>query len=215
MRALGDAGWDHLLEAMGTKFGVNSLTNFYPSFIAMTQSQYSHMHSDSDHPNLWNVIFPTVQSNATNSAGIHESELILGRDADWKGEPLNVPYKYEPDHAVALGLNGMHGVRKGNRFLVDQSFSSDFGSLTCFCDNASRLSQTAPVDYRGTDTYRIVVSVYMGDFTDEKMLDEYVKNWNDPPYPRREKLRESLRSNQHWNAKNKEIRCVDFTQEKV
>ena len=49
MHALGRVGWDQVLEGMGKKFGVKTLSNFYPSFIALTQSQYSYMHSDSDY----------------------------------------------------------------------------------------------------------------------------------------------------------------------
>jgi hypothetical protein len=53
-----------------------------------------------------------VQSNATNSAGVKEAELVLGMDPDKLSDEggLHIPYTYEPDHALALGKDGMHGV---------------------------------------------------------------------------------------------------------
>jgi hypothetical protein len=49
MHALGRAGWDQVLTGIGKHFDLNSLSCFYPSFIALTHSTYSMMHSDSDH----------------------------------------------------------------------------------------------------------------------------------------------------------------------
>jgi len=48
MHALGEAGWDTVLEALGREADLDSLSMFYPSFIAMTHSQTAFMHSDSD-----------------------------------------------------------------------------------------------------------------------------------------------------------------------
>jgi hypothetical protein len=63
---------------------------------------------------MFNAIFPVVQSNATNSAGVKEAELVLGMDddklSDEGGGGLHVPYTYEPDHAVVLVKDGMLGV---------------------------------------------------------------------------------------------------------
>jgi len=145
-----------------------------------------------------------VQSNATNSAGVQEAELNLGRDEHAPGDPLNVPYKYEPDHAVALGLNGMHGV--SIKFLLFCLWLTLF-PCKWYTDLLVICLQTAPGDYRGTGEFRMVASIYMGDFTDEKMLDSYVAEWFDPPYPRRHNLRDALRWRLHWHADDPKIHC--------
>ena len=59
---------------------------------------------------MWNTIFPLFQGNETNSAGVQDAELVLAGDPDSLNSDVFVPYKYEPDHAVLLGLNGQHGV---------------------------------------------------------------------------------------------------------
>jgi hypothetical protein len=134
------------------------------------------------HSKIWNVIFPVVQDNRTNSAGVYEAEINLGRNENSPLGPLNVPYRYEMDHAVVLGLDGMHG--------------------------------TAPGDYRGTDGFRMVASIYMGDFTDDKMLDDYVAEWEDPPYPRRPQLRKALKLRNHWHKDDPNIHS-GMTQVKI
>ena len=58
---------------------------------------------------------------------------------------------------------------------------------------------TAPTDYRGLGGMRLVASVYMGDF-DDSFVDSYVEEWNDPPYPRRNYLRNALMQRSHWKA---------------
>mmetsp|Transcript_2434 Transcript_2434/g.5334 ORF Transcript_2434/g.5334 Transcript_2434/m.5334 type:complete len:149 (-) Transcript_2434:95-541(-) len=128
------------------------------------------------HSEIFNLIFPVVQTNFTNSAGVDEAEIVLGMDPDKAGDSVfNVPYKYEAEHAVALGTNGMHG--------------------------------TAPGDYRGTGKFRMVVSVYMGDFKDDDMLDQYISEWQDPPYPRPWNLRQALKQRKHWDANDPTVKC--------
>lgn len=99
-----------------------------------------------------------------------EPEINLGANANFTTGLFNVPYQYEPEHGTLLGLDGMHG--------------------------------TAPTDYRGIDgrtQMRLVASVYMGAF-DDTFVDEYVDNWEDPPYPRTENLRNALMYRTHWSA---------------
>jgi hypothetical protein len=170
MVALSNAGFDTVLEGIGKHFNISRLSCFYPSYIAVSHASFSYMHSDSEHENLWNLIFPVHQvENST------EPEINLGaNNADFTSDLtlFNVPYRYEPDHGTLLGWNGMHG--------------------------------TAPTDYRGINgdgrtQMRLVASVYMGAF-DDSFVDEYVENWQDPPYPRRENLRHALMHRTHWSA---------------
>lgn len=105
MKALGEAGFDLVLESMGPYFGVEKLTCFYPSLIAVSHAMGSNMHSDSDHEKIWNVIFPLVQS----VNGTKDSEINLG-DSEYFESPLSaVPFRYDTRHAVILGKDGIHG----------------------------------------------------------------------------------------------------------
>jgi hypothetical protein len=54
---------------------------------------------------------------------------------------------------------------------------------------------------------RMVVSVYMGDFEDEELLDVVTSDWQDPPYPRPWNLREALKKRVHWRADDPSIHC--------
>ena len=99
MEALGDAGFDQVLEAIGREFNLQSLTAYYPSLIAVSHATYAHMHSDSSFPGVFNLIFPVIQ------VAHSDPELILGTD----NLSLHVPYKYERDHGCLLGMDGMHG----------------------------------------------------------------------------------------------------------
>ena len=145
MVALGEAGFDQVLQAMGQYFGLSKLSCFYPSLIAVSHASGSHMHSDSDHDKIWNVIFPLMQ--APNST--KEAEINLGDSEDFESPFSAIPFRYDTRHAVILGKDGFHG--------------------------------TAPTDYRNGEI-RLVASVYMGDF-DDTVVDEYVEDWADPPYP--------------------------------
>jgi len=69
------------------------------------------------------------------------------------------------------------------------------------------IDQTAPGDYRGTGKFRMVVSVYMGDFKDDDMLDQYISEWQDPPYPRPWNLRQALKQRKHWDANDPTVKC--------
>jgi hypothetical protein len=158
MHALADAGFDTVLDAVGKRDNLTSITVYYPSFIAVSYCTSALMHSDSEEDGHYNVIFPVMQVNNSNP------ELIVG-DGDLD---LYAPYKYEKDHAVVLGKFGLHG--------------------------------TAPCDYRGTDSMRMVVSAYMLDgdnlATREKVLIEWLTS--DPPYPRVPDRVNFIESTKHW-----------------
>jgi hypothetical protein len=158
MKALYEAGYQDIIEAIGLKYNHTSLTCYYPSLIAVSHCTQAFMHTDSDHYGNYNLIFPIVQANVTSA------ELILGED---NGE-YYVPYRYEREHAVLMGKDGLHG--------------------------------SAPCDYRKLpNQLRIVMSIYMADFTDEAMLDEIHEDWHDPPYPRKIVRRNMFLQNQHWH----------------
>jgi len=70
--ALGEAGFDQVLQAMGRYFELRKLLCFYPSLIAVSHASGSYMHSDSDHDKIWNIIFPLIQApSATNESEIN------------------------------------------------------------------------------------------------------------------------------------------------
>ena len=158
MNALADAGFDTVLNAVGTRDNLTSITVYYPSYIAVSYCTSALMHSDSGEEGHYNVIFPVIQVN--NS----KPELIVGDD----DLDLYAPYKYEPDHAVVLGKFGLHG--------------------------------TAPCDYRGTDSMRMVVSAYMLDGDNITTRDKVIQDWmeSDPPYPRIPDRVEFIESTKHW-----------------
>jgi hypothetical protein len=145
--ALYKGGFDQVLRGVGEYFNLTQLSCFYPTFIVVSHCVQSMMHADSDFPQVFNMIFPISQVNDG------EAELNLG--ADEQGGPhsrhLHIPYVYERDHAILVGLGGLHG--------------------------------TAPTDYRnGHNAYRLVMSVYMGDFSDPIMRQTYIDAYEDPPY---------------------------------
>ena len=168
MVALGEAGFDHVLQAMGKHFKLDMLSCFYLSLIGVSHASYSYIHSDSNHETVWNVIFPLVQAGN----GTQDSELNLGDKEDYETRLSAVPIRYDTRHAVILGQDGFHG--------------------------------TAPTDYRN-DEIRIVASIYMGDFKDS-FVDEYVSDWEDPPYPV-ENLRDALMHRIHWSATDPTKTC--------
>jgi hypothetical protein len=158
MHALADAGYDTILDAVGRRDNLTSLTIFYPSYIAVSHCTSALMHHDSKEDGHYNVIFPVVQVNNT------KPELIVG-DED---NDLYAPYKYETDHAVILGKYGLHG--------------------------------TAPCDYRGTDSMRMVVSVYMVDGDNIPTRNKVIEDWigSDPPFPRTEDRLNFFKHTKHW-----------------
>lgn len=99
MQALSDAGFDHVLNAVARQDGLDSITVYYPSFIAVSHCTGAHMHDDSSDLGHYNVIFPVLQANDPGP------ELVLG-DLD---KEIYASYKYERDHAVILGKDGSHG----------------------------------------------------------------------------------------------------------
>jgi hypothetical protein len=158
MEALAAAGYDTVLDSVGKRDNLTSITVYYPSYIAVSHCTRSMMHNDSEEDGHYNVIFPVLQVN--NS----KPELIVGD----KKEGLYAPYKYESDYAVVLGNGGLHG--------------------------------TAPCDYRGTDSMRMVVSVYMVDSDNRPTREKIIREWidADPPYPRVPDREAFMDSTKHW-----------------
>ena len=158
MQALADAGFDTVLNAVGKRDNLTSITVYYPSFIAVSHCTSALMHNDSEEDGHYNVIFPVMQVNNSRP------ELIVGDDTN----NLYAPYKYEPDHAVVLGKLGLHG--------------------------------TAPCDYRGTDSMRMVVSVYMLDGDNIATRDKVLEEWrtSDPPYPLIPDRLKFIERTKHW-----------------
>lgn len=169
MQALSDAGFDQVLEAIGKKDGLDSITVYYPSFIAVSHCTGSNMHSDSTEDGHFNVIFPVLQ--VENSSG---PELIMGDDKTG----LYVPYKYERDHAVVLGKDGLHG--------------------TAPCDYNRGGPATA--DQPQQPQMRMVVSVYMVDADNPATRSAVLDEWegSDPPFPLPPDRPDFLDNYKHW-----------------
>jgi hypothetical protein len=149
--ALYKGGFDTVLQGVGEYFNLTQLTCYYTTFIVVSHCVQSMMHSDSDYPNVFNMIFPITQVDDG------EAELVLGADDDpsigtLRHSPeLHIPYVYERDHGILVGHGGMHG--------------------------------TSPTDYRdGKGSHRVVMSVYMGDFSNPAMRKAYIDAYEDPPY---------------------------------
>ncbi|KAL3906768.1 MAG: hypothetical protein SGILL_009141, partial [Bacillariaceae sp.] len=175
-RALARGGFDKVLAGIGKHFNWTQVTCFYPSYIVVNHCVKSNVHSDSDLPNVKNLIFPVLQV-----PGNSDPELILAEDDSFS---TYVPYKYEREHGILLGKDGMHG--------------------------------TAPTDYRddtGGGGVRVVVSVYMADFSkDDEDLEQFIKDWvQDPPYPKyyRGQLRHALTKRIHWHRDDPSLSIGD------
>ena len=158
MEALAEAGFDTILESVGKRDNLTSITVYYPAFIAVSHCTTAYMHNDAEEDGHYNVIFPVLQVNNSRP------ELIVGDE----NQRLYAPYKYEPDHAVVLGKFGLHG--------------------------------TAPCDYRGTDSMRMVVSVYMLEGDNIPTRDKVLNEWetSDPPYPRIPDRLKFIQTTKHW-----------------
>ena len=94
---------------------------------------------------------------------------------------LHVPYNYERDHGILVGKDGLHG--------------------------------TSPTDYRTGEakSRRIVMSVYMGDFSDHETLRLFMNDWEDPPYPNywAGQLEHALGTRVHWKRDDPSISLAD------
>ena len=67
---------------------------------------------------------------------------------------------------------------------------------------------TAPTDYRGHG-HRVVVSVYMGDFSsnEDDFVTNFINDWEDPPYPNYHpgELYHALTKRVHWKKDDPSI----------
>ena len=99
MSALGEAGFDEVLQGMGEYFGLDGLICYYASFIAVSHASGSYPHVDAEATNGkgFNMIFPVIQANESTP------ELMLSEDGFG---PLVIPYRYESKHAIVLGDDG-------------------------------------------------------------------------------------------------------------
>ena len=87
MEALGDAGFDQVLMAIGKEFNLQSLIAYYPFLAVVSHATYTHMHSNPSFPRVFKLMFSAIQVDKLSL------ELILGTD----NLSLHVPYMYEHD----------------------------------------------------------------------------------------------------------------------
>jgi len=123
LRFLGQVGFDTLLDAIGTKFGLKHLTCWHPAFIGLNDCDNSVMHADihSTGNKGFNILYPHVLVEGS------KPELdIQARDAN-----IVVAAKYEPDVAFVLGDDGYHRTspvdysEKGGIRLVVSNYCSE------------------------------------------------------------------------------------------
>ena len=145
LSGLGEAGFDQVLDALGKAVGLDGLVAYYASYIALSHCTGTMLHADAENTQGrgFNLIWPVLQVEDS------PEELILGLDPP---DRTVMKYKYEPEAAIALGDDGMHG--------------------------------TAPCDYRDSGGLRMVMSVYVGDVTEENLEHISWPETDDPPYPR-------------------------------
>ena len=101
LTALGEAGFDTVLDGVGDYFELDGLMCYYISFIAVSYCDGSYLHADAEGSNgkNFNMLFPVMQ---TEDPG---PELDIEADDG----SLVIGYKYEKDHAILLGDDGFHG----------------------------------------------------------------------------------------------------------
>ncbi|CAB9508732.1 Guanylate cyclase [Seminavis robusta] len=101
LSALGEAGFDQVLDGIGKHFGLDGIICYYASFIAVSHCSGSYPHVDAENSNgkAFNLIFPVLQANESTP------ELMLGED---HFGPTVIPYRYEPEAGILLGDDGVH-----------------------------------------------------------------------------------------------------------
>jgi hypothetical protein len=99
LSALGEAGFDQVLQGLGTYFGLDGIICYYLSFIAVSHcwGSFPHVDANATDGKAFNMIFPVLQANESTP------ELMLGED---HFGPIVIPYRYEPEAAIVLGDDG-------------------------------------------------------------------------------------------------------------
>mmetsp|Transcript_13931 Transcript_13931/g.25213 ORF Transcript_13931/g.25213 Transcript_13931/m.25213 type:complete len:208 (-) Transcript_13931:90-713(-) len=123
MEQLARAGFDEVLAGIGEHFGLESLSCFYVTYIAVRHCVQAYMHSDSDDTHIFNLILPVHQVEGS------DPELVLGADHD---VPFHVPYRYERQAGILVGKDGQHGTAPvdyrgtGDMRMVASIYMGDF-----------------------------------------------------------------------------------------
>ena len=103
LSALGDAGFDVAVQAVGERFGYQNLTCFHASYMGVTHCDKSKMHSDiyATDDKSWNIVFPLITVDGTSP------------ELDIMAEDMNtvVGVHYLKDVAWAMGDFGYHQTR--------------------------------------------------------------------------------------------------------
>jgi hypothetical protein len=99
LSALGEAGFDQVLQGLGQHFNFDGIVCYYASVIAVSHCSGSYPHVDAEGTDgkAFNLIFPVLQANESTP------ELMLGED---HFRPMAIPYRYESEAAIVLGDDG-------------------------------------------------------------------------------------------------------------
>jgi hypothetical protein len=101
LEALGENGFDEVLEAIGNHLGFDGLVCYHLTFIGVSYSQKSYIHHDFTQvgAKAYNVIIPLLLANET------PPELDIRTD----DESMVVGYRYRYGEASLIGDDAMHG----------------------------------------------------------------------------------------------------------
>jgi hypothetical protein len=156
LEALGNAGFDDILESLGRHFNFTGLVCYQVTFIAVSKCSEGHLHTDfkNTHPdknqsNAFNVIIPLLIPSSSNSG--HANKLSAGL------ELASRPTNPDSDIVETGYMNYRYGVAA---MLGDDS------------DHA-----TAPVDHEGE--MRLAATIYVADVN----IENYNKIPSNQAYP--------------------------------
>lgn len=112
LRALGEAGFDEILQSVGRHFGFEGLTAYHLSVIAVSKCSHGNIHVDATNTGakVVNVIIPLILAGDTGP------ELRLGDDelVNHAGEQKVGYFRYQYDVAAIVGDDAYHGTSAVN-----------------------------------------------------------------------------------------------------
>jgi len=121
LKALGNAGFDEVLEAIGTRFGYRGLVAYHLSFIAVSKCDHGSIHVDatSTGTKAMNIIIPLVLVEGGDHC-FPELNLRDDQVVDGQGKRRVGKLRYQHNIAALLGDDVYHGTSSVDYLLVKQ-----------------------------------------------------------------------------------------------
>jgi len=106
LQALGVAGFDEMLQALGEYLDMDGLVAFHVTFIAVSEATKGYMHKDVDNTQAktYNIIVPLILASETTPELDVQDINAPDDDRIWIGR-----YRYEYEIAALMGDGAMHG----------------------------------------------------------------------------------------------------------